>query len=644
MSHLRILILEDVATDAELMARELGKGELDFTAKVVASGEKFVRELAAFTPGLILSDYSLPGFNGTEALAIAKERCPDVPFVFVSGAIGEESAIELLKEGATDYVLKQRLSRLVPAVRRALSEAEERRARLKVEGALRDSEKRHRVLLEINNALVNNLDRTNLFDAIAQAVGKVVSFDRMSLALLDRRRDVLQIYGLSGDEVVKGLLPLGAEFPRAGSHLAPVLDERRPRICQDLKREERVGIQEQLLKAGLRSTVAVPLTAKPEPLGTLNFASRAPNAYSAADAEFLAEVGQQVAMAVENMLAYEEIAQLKARLEQENLYLQEELKTQHRFHDFIGQSPAMKKVLKAIETVAPTDANVLILGETGTGKELVARAIHDLSPMRDKALVTVNCAALPSELMESEFFGHEKGAFTGALSRKIGRFELANGGTIFLDEVGDLPLQLQAKLLRVLQEGEFERVGSTHTIKVSVRVIAATNRKLPEEVRSGNFRADLFYRLNVFPIEIPPLRKRHGDVPLLVKFFLTKYSKKLGKPLEGVSQATMEQLMRYSWPGNVRELQNAIEHAAIVAKSPKVNIEPHAGLDIDAGVQASSHATLRDVERAHILRILEETGWVISGEKGAAAVLGLHPNTLYSRMQKLGIKRARSMA
>ncbi|HXV78417.1 MAG TPA: sigma 54-interacting transcriptional regulator [Candidatus Binatia bacterium] len=644
MSDLRILILEDAATDAELIARELQKGDLTFTGKIVATREAFCQELAGFAPHLVLSDYSLPGFDGSEALAIAKDRCPDVPFVFVSGAIGEERAIETLKQGATDYVLKQRLSRLVPSVRRALSEAEERGARLKAEKALRQSEEKHRVLLEINNAIVTHLDRANLFEAIAQAVGKAVSFDRMSLALLDRKQDVLRIYGLAGDEFVKRPLPLGAEFPRQGSHLAPILDERRPHMRRDLQSERRVGVEEQLFKAGLRSTVAVPLIAQREPFGTLNFGSRSPDAYSVADAEFLMEVSQQVALAVQNMLAYEQITELKARLERENLYLQEEIKTQHKFQHFVGQSSAIGKVLKAIETVAPTDANVLILGETGTGKELVARAIHELSPVGDKALVKVNCAALPSELIESELFGHEKGAFTGALSRKIGRFELADGGTIFLDEIGDLPLHLQAKLLRVLQEGEFERVGGTQTTKVQVRVIAATNRELANEVRAGKFRSDLFYRLNVFPLEIPPLRARRADIPLLVDSFLTKYAKKLGKHFDGVSQATMDELLKYSWPGNVRELQNVVEHAAIVAKGPKVSIELGPGLDVSTSAQVSSHSTLRDVERAHILRVLKDAGWRISGQKGAATVLGLHPSTLQSRMQKLGIKRTREAA
>ena len=449
---------------------------------------------------------------------------------------------------------------------------------------------------------------------------------------------------MAGDESIKGFIPLGTEFPRLGSHLAPVFDEKRPYRRQDLQNEQPVGAEKELLKAGIRSYVAVPLTAKREPLAILDFASRSPDAYSDTEVEFLMGVGRQVALAVENMLAYEEIRQLKAQLERENLYLQEEIKTEHKFEDFVGKSAAIKKVLKAIETVAPTDANVLILGETGTGKELVARAIHDFSPMRDKALVKVNCAALPAELIESELFGHEKGAFTGALARRIGRFELANGGTIFLDEIGDLPLQLQAKLLRVLQENEFERVGGTSTIKVNVRVIAATNRDLAEDVRAGSFRSDLFYRLNVFPLEIPPLRKRESDIPLLVNFYLTKYGKKLGKHFAGVSQVTMQRLRRYSWPGNVRELQNVIERAAIIATGPKVNIEISLGSGPNIAPQAATPLTLDEVQRAHILRVLEDTEGVISGNKGAAAILGLHPSTLQSRMQKLGIKRVKSMA
>ncbi|MEE8075564.1 MAG: sigma 54-interacting transcriptional regulator, partial [Candidatus Binatia bacterium] len=304
------------------------------------------------------------------------------------------------------------------------------------------------------------------------------------------------------------------------------------------------------------------------------------------------------------------------------------------------QSSAIKRVLKAVETVAPTDANVLILGETGTGKELVARAVHNLSPRKDMALVKVNCAALPSGLIESELLGHEKGAFTGAMSRKIGRFELANGGTIFLDEIGDLPLELQAKLLRVLQEGEFERVGASQTIKVDVRVIAATNRDLERAMHEGRFRQDLFYRLNVFPIRLPSIRERVEDIPLLARYFAIKYGTKLGRKIETIPQKTMDFMLAYSWPGNIRELENIIERAVILSKGPI--------LEIESELLSSSHfthqkekepLTLEEIERAHIVKTMKETRWVIEGPKGAAKILNLHPNTLRSRMQKLGIKR-----
>jgi formate hydrogenlyase transcriptional activator len=288
--------------------------------------------------------------------------------------------------------------------------------------------------------------------------------------------------------------------------------------------------------------------------------------------------------------------------------------------------------------VAPTEATVLIRGETGTGKELLARAVHDRSRRKDRPLVKVNCGSIPSGLMESELFGHEKGAFTGATQRRIGRFELANGGTIFLDEVTELPSDTQVKLLRVLQEGEFERVGSSQTMKVDVRVIAATNRDLHGAVRSGTFRSDLFYRLNVFPLEVPSLRERREDIPLLVNFFLSKFGKKLGKEIRGVAQRGMESLKQYSWPGNIRELQNVVERAVIVASGPVVQIDESI-LRSEAAAQEVSVDTLENVERSHIVRALNETNWVIHGKKGAAEILGINPSTLRSRMEKLGIKR-----
>lgn len=339
---------------------------------------------------------------------------------------------------------------------------------------------------------------------------------------------------------------------------------------------------------------------------------------------------------IENALA--EIKDLKDQLEAENIYLQEEIKIQHNFEEIISKSNELKKVLLKVEQVASTDATVLILGETGTGKELIARAVHNISDRRDRPLVKVNCASLPANLVESELFGHEKGAFTGALARKIGRFELANGGTIFLDEIGDLSLDLQSKLLRVLQEGEFERLGNPRVIKINVRIIAATNRDLEQAMENGEFRGDLYYRLNVFPILTPPLRDRKEDIPLLVKHFMHKYSGRIGKKVDKVSQKVIDTFMQYNWPGNVRELENIIERAVIISRGDTLEL----GDWIPAKNKLYSHPkseTLAEIEKDHINNVLELTGWRVSGEKGAAKILGLKPTTLEARMKKLGIER-----
>ena len=338
--------------------------------------------------------------------------------------------------------------------------------------------------------------------------------------------------------------------------------------------------------------------------------------------------------------ALREVEQLKDRLQTENVYLQEEIKLEHNFDEIISTSKSFKKVLRNVEQVAVTDATVLILGETGTGKELIARALHTTSLRKERPLVKVNCAALPENLIESELFGHEKGAFTGAFSRKQGRFELADRGTIFLDEIGDLPLDLQAKLLRVLQEGEFERVGGTQTIKIDVRVIAATNRNLEESTRSGAFREDLFYRLNVFPITLPPLRERPEDIPLLVNHFIKKYEGKLGKKISQVPQKVMKTLQAYHFPGNVREVENIIERAIILARDETLQLDESFELLESPAAPAENVGTLAEIERSHIVSVLQETNWRIEGTKGAALRLGINPNTLRSRMQKLGIKRS----
>jgi formate hydrogenlyase transcriptional activator len=361
--------------------------------------------------------------------------------------------------------------------------------------------------------------------------------------------------------------------------------------------------------------------------------------------EFLKLVSNQVAIAVENALAYDEIAELKDRLAQENVYLEDEIRSELNFEEIVGRSSALRKVLQDIETVAPTDSTVLIYGETGTGKELIARAIHNLSTRGKNAFVKLNCAAIPTGLLESELFGHERGAFTGAVAQRIGRFELAHRGTVFLDEIGEIPLELQPKLLRVLQEREFERLGSSRTLTSDARLIAATNRDLMAMVEERTFRADLFYRLNVFPVEVPPLRDRQDDIPLLVRHFVQQFSRRMGKVVDTIPTETMNSLVRYHWPGNIRELQNLVERAVILSTGPVLRV-PIDDLHLPPAPPAANRkaGTLEEAERRHILEALNAADWVISGPKGAATTLGLKRSTLQARMEKLGIRRARAAA
>jgi formate hydrogenlyase transcriptional activator len=359
------------------------------------------------------------------------------------------------------------------------------------------------------------------------------------------------------------------------------------------------------------------------------------------DAEMLRRVADQIAIAVENALAFGEVVDKANKLAEEKLYLQDEIRSEHNFDEIVGESSALRKVLQQAKTVAATDSTVLLRGETGTGKELVARAIHNLSRRRELALVKVNCAAIPTGLLESELFGHEKGAFTGAIAQRIGRFELAHRGTLFLDEVGDIPLELQPKLLRVLQEQEFERLGSTRTQRVDVRLIAATNADLPRLISEKQFRSDLYYRLNVFPIVIPPLRERREDIPVLVRYFAQKYARRMKKHIDSIAPEAMKALREYPWPGNVRELENFIERAVILSSGPDLRF---AIGELNPAVGTSEHkvaTTLEDAEREHILKALEGTNWVIGGPSGAAARLGMKRTTLQSRIKNLGITRSK---
>ena len=500
--------------------------------------------------------------------------------------------------------------------------------------SLQKSQERVRTLLDINNAIVTKLTREELFTAIAEVLGRVIKFDRLALSMYDAESEVLRIVTYAGPYRRDDYTPLGRVLDLNDSPAGRAFLNQKPVLRRDLESERQTSSEERAYGHGFRSLCALPVTVRGRKIGAITVGSLAKNQYTETDAEFLMEIANQVAIAVDNMKAHEETEALKARFEAEAVYLQEEIKTEHNFEEIIGQSAPVRQLLRNVEQVAPTEATVLIQGETGTGKELVARAVHDRSRRKDRPLVKVNCGSIPAGLVESELFGHEKGAFTGATQRRVGRFELANGGTIFLDEVTELPIDTQVKLLRVLQEGEFERVGSSQTIKVDVRVIAATNRDLKEMVKNGTFRSDLFYRLNVFPLEVPALRERKDDIPLLVNFFLSKFGKKLGKELRGVSQKAMDGLLRYHWPGNVRELQNIVERAAVLATGPIVQID-EAMMRSGDTVQESAVDTLENAERNHILRALNETRWVVHGRKGAAELLDINPSTLRSRMEKL---------
>ncbi len=547
-----------------------------------------------------------------------------------------EEEIGILRVLATSTMSEIELQRLVSELR-ALTAIQQGVVKSRT-SELWASEERLRVLLDVNNAIMTCLDRDSLFLATTDALRRVIPFDRAALHLYDPSRDIFRVLGVTGPVPSPPIFPIGTEWPRQGSRNGWVLDHRKPLLTVDLREPPSFLEHAALIKGGLLSAVSAPMMIKGKIIGTVNVGSREAGRYGAGQASLLAAIAEQVALAIENLRAYEEIAALKARLEQENVYLQEEVRTEAAFGDVVGESPAILGVLASVRKVATTDSTVLVTGETGTGKELVVRAIHDLSRRKDKLLVKVNCAALPAGVIESELFGHEKGAFTGALMRKIGRFELANRGTLFLDEVGDLPLELQAKLLRVLQDGEFERVGGTQTLKVDVRLIAATNRDLERAVSEERFRADLYYRLNVFPIVIPPLRKRLQDVPRLARHFAMLYASKMGKRVGPPGAEVLERLSAYSWPGNVRELQNVIERAVIL--SPEGRFELGVLMPAPAGGSPKQpERNLEDVDRQHILAVLEETGWRVSGERGAARILGLKRTTLEARMKKLRILR-----
>jgi formate hydrogenlyase transcriptional activator len=519
---------------------------------------------------------------------------------------------------------------------------------------------RLRVLLEVNNVLVTSLELPELFRGIVSTLQRVIHHDYTSLALLDPANGLLKIYALDFPGR-QGLIKPELSIPRESSPAGRAIVENRTLISRGAEMDQYSSEIVRILRAeGIQIICCIPLSNRGRTFGTLNLASRRTDGFGPADIELVQQVASQIAIAVENAIAYKKIDALKAKLAEEKLYLEEEIRSAYNFEEIVGDSPAIRRVMAQVELVAPAGSTVLILGETGTGKEVIARAVHNLSPRKERTFVKVNCAAIPSGLLEAELFGYERGAFTGAINQKLGRFELADRGTLFLDEIGDIPLELQPKLLRVLQEQEFERLGSNRTQTVDVRVVAATNRDLTRLVADREFRSDLFYRLNVFPIQIPPLRERREDVPLLVRYFVQNFSRRLNKTVQYVPADAMDALVNYAWPGNIRELENLIERAVLLSPGKELRVPlselkqatlsvSDVATDIPAdgsifspsspGGTAAPVATLEEAERQHILRALRQTEWRIAGPKGAAAVLGMKRTTLQARMRKLNIRR-----
>jgi formate hydrogenlyase transcriptional activator len=511
------------------------------------------------------------------------------------------------------------------------------------------AQERLELLLDLTNSVISNLDLRDLLRAIAASIRRVMQCDGVGVALPEPEINRLRLYALDfpgGKGVIReGLLP-----PDDNRSAAKVFH-----TGQSMQMNSRDLSEDPLaLAEGVKSILYLPLISRDRTLGVLTLGHLVEKTFSDDEVAFLKQIAKQVAIAVENSVAYGQIAELKDHLAQEKLYLEDEIRSELNFEEIIGKSDALRRVLTQVETVAPTDSTVLIYGETGTGKELIARAVHNLSARGSSAFVKLNCAAIPTGLLESEMFGHEKGAFTGAITQRTGRFELAHRGTVFLDEIGEIPLEMQPKLLRVLQEGEFERLGSSRTQRTDARLIAATNRDLAAMVAQQQFRSDLYYRVNVFPIRVPSLRERPEDIPLLVRHFVQQFSRRTNRNIETIPSDAMNALVRYSWPGNIRELQNVIERAVIVTAGPVLKVpvddlvvrrtpdsptteEPAA---IDRG--RNIRGVLEDTERKQILNALEQTRWIVAGPNGAAKLLGMKRSTLQSRMQKLGIRISRS--
>jgi formate hydrogenlyase transcriptional activator len=501
---------------------------------------------------------------------------------------------------------------------------------------------RLRTLFDITNALVSKLSPDELFPAISDQLSKVVGHDHAVLTLRKEETGSLDVYALHSTDP-KLLESVKGPFDPAGMPAEEVLATGKPVVAYDTDVDRYPNPSFRgFVALGLKSICSVPLISRDRIRGTLALSRLANNnAWSPEDVEFLAQVANQIAIAVENSLSYRELSEIKERLATEKLYLEDEIRIDHNIGNMVGGSAAFLSVLKSVQIVAPTDSTALILGETGTGKELVARAIHELSGRGKGTFVKVNCAAIPASLLESELFGHEKGSFTGAVAQKLGRFELAHNGTLFLDEIGEMPLELQPKLLRAIQDQEFERLGGTRTIRTNARLVAATNRDLKAMVDENKFRSDLYYRLHVFPLNVPSLRERREDIPQLVRYFVQKHAQRMGRQIETIPSQALEALTNYDWPGNIRELQNVIERSVILTNGPELRVAMPEFNSKSPAAAPHGHASNFSgaSERARILLALKETKGQVGGPNGAAARLGMKRTTLQSRMRKYNIAR-----
>ena len=515
--------------------------------------------------------------------------------------------------------------------------------------ASKRAQERLELLLDLTNRVVSNLNLRDVLREISANIRHAMQCDGVGVDLPSPVDQKLRLYALDFPDY-PGLIEEGFEPPADEKTSAlRVFRSGEPAIL-GLDEIEAESLAPPL---AIQSLAHVPLIGRNGIVGVLSLGSRRPHAFSGEDLAFLGQIARQVAIAIENALTFGEVSDLKNKLTLEKLYLEDEIRSELKFEEIVGKSEALRRVLEQVETVAPTDSTVLIYGETGTGKELIARAVHNLSNRQSAGFVKLNCAAIPTGLLESELFGHERGAFTGAIAQRVGRFELAHRGTMFLDEIGEVPLEVQPKLLRVLQEREFERLGSTRTLRSDARLIAATNRNLEELVRDQKFRSDLYYRLNVFPVRVPALRERPEDIPLLVRHFVQQFARRIGRVIDSIPSDTMSTLVRYPWPGNIRELQNVIERAVILTSGPVLTVPSddlrasESAAMMQAPLKAATgnqnmRAALDEAERGQILAALEQAEWTVAGPNGAAMRLGMKRSTLQSRMQKLGIRISRT--